>query len=354
MAPLILEFKKYPEKFVVRICLTGQHKQMLDPVNDFFGVAPDCNLELMQQNQTLTSLTSRCLLALDPLLIKFEPDILFVQGDTTTVLAAALAAYYRKIPVAHLEAGLRSGDKYSPFPEELNRKITSQIAEYHFAPTARAADNLKMENITKNVYVVGNTVIDALHLGLKIIRDQGEEKYRDYFSFLDLSKKIVLVTGHRRESFGEGFDNICNAIRKVAKNCNNIEIVYPVHMNPNVREPVSKTLTGIQNIHLIEPLDYPYLLWLMEKCSFVLTDSGGIQEEAPALGKPVLVMRTVTERVEGIEAGTAKLVGTNVERIYAAVMQLLTDESEYEKMAKAINPYGNGDTSRSILKVVME
>jgi UDP-N-acetylglucosamine 2-epimerase (non-hydrolysing) len=254
--------------------------------------------------------------------------------------------------VAHLEAGLRSGDRYSPFPEEINRKIAGQIAEYHFAPTKGAAENLAKEGIVKNVYTVGNTVIDALKLGLTLIAEHGEEEYEEIFRFLDFSKRIILVTGHRRESFGDGFDNICGAVKEISLAYPGVEIVYPMHLNPNVREPVNRILCGLPNVHLIEPLEYPSLIWLMAKSYFVLTDSGGIQEEAPALGKPVLVMRDVSERMEGVAAGTAKLVGTEKSVIFRESALLLEDKSVYEGMARAVNPYGDGKTSERIASIL--
>jgi UDP-N-acetylglucosamine 2-epimerase (non-hydrolysing) len=257
-----------------------------------------------------------------------------------------------KIPVAHLEAGLRSGNKYSPFPEEMDRKIAGHIATYHFAPTQLAVENLRRENITENVYLVGNTVIDALHLGLTIIKQQDESKYKQYFSYLDFTKRIILVTGHRRESFGDGFENICHAIVDIASGYSDVQFVYPMHFNPHVREPVNRILSHINNVFLVGPLDYPYLIWLMEKCYFVLTDSGGIQEEAPALGKPVLVMRDVTERQEGVDAGTAKLVGTQYNNLVASMKELLDNKEAYSKMANAVNPYGDGTTSKKIVEIV--
>ncbi len=354
MAPLIKDFRYYEDRFKVEICLTAQHREMLDQVNEFFDIKADYDLNLMEPNQSLSDLTARCLTGLQSVLIDSKPDLVFVQGDTTTVLAGALAAFYGKIPIAHLEAGLRSENKYSPYPEEMNRKIASQLSDYHFAPTQAAADNLKNEGIVKNVYLVGNTVIDALHLGLSLIRSNGEDKYLRFFSFLDQSKKIILVTGHRRESFGEGFDNICLAIKEIAIQYKDIQIVYPVHLNPNVRKPVYNLLAGLPNIFLIDPLDYPYMIWLMNKTYFVLTDSGGIQEEAPALGKPVLVMRDVTERQEGISAGTALLVGTKKETIVNRMEQLLDDKTLYNKMNKAINPYGDGTASKKIVSILMD
>jgi UDP-N-acetylglucosamine 2-epimerase (non-hydrolysing) len=354
MAPLINELKNEDKCFKIEICLTGQHRQMLDSINDFFNIKGDFDLALMSNNQSIFDITSRCLLGLQNILESQNPDLIFVQGDTTTVMSAALSSFYKKIPIAHLEAGLRSGNKYSPFPEELNRIITGHIADYHFAPTQQAIENLASEGITKNVFLVGNTVIDALYMGLDIIKSEPSNVFMDFFSFLDFSKKIILVTGHRRESFGQGFDDICNAIKYLAENFKNIEIVYPVHLNPNVREPVNRKLSNIDNIHLIEPLDYPYLIWLMNKSFFVLTDSGGIQEEAPALGKPVLVMRDVTERIEGVQAGTAKLVGTNYTNIIEGASELLLNPSLYSNMSNSINPYGDGTASKKIVAILKD
>lgn len=354
MAPLIKEFQKRPQEFKVVICLTGQHRQMLDQINEFFGIKGDYDLNLMKPNQTLFDITSGCLLGLKDIIPEVKPDLVFVQGDTSTVFAGALASFFYKVPVAHLEAGLRSGEKYSPFPEEINRVLTGHIADYHFAPTPRAVNNLKTENIEKNVYMVGNTVIDALHLGLGIIKNSDETKYLQFFNYLDFSKKIILITGHRRENFGDGFEHICGAIGELAEKYKDVQFVYPMHFNPNVREPVNRILKGHDNVFLVEPLDYPYLIWLMEKCFFVLTDSGGIQEEAPALGKPVLVMREVTERQEGVEAGTAKLVGTDKNKIVENATRLFKDSSFYDSMANAVNPYGDGTTSAHIVKILKE
>lgn len=354
MAPLVKEFQKYPDEFKVVVCLTGQHRQMLDQINSFFGINGDYDLNLMKPNQTLFDIVSGCLVGLKDILEAEMPDLVFVQGDTSTVLAGALASYFYKIPVAHLEAGLRSGYKYSPFPEEGNRILTGHIADWHFAPTDRAVDNLRSEGIVKNVHKVGNTVIDALHLGLNLIKKTDESVYKKFFSFLDFSQKIILVTGHRRESFGDGFEHICKAIADIADTRHDVQIVYPMHFNPNVREPVMKFLSDKPNVHLIEPLDYPYLIWLMEKCFFVLTDSGGIQEEAPALGKPVLVMRNITERQEGVEAGTARLVGTDCKVIIDNAKLLLDNSDEYAKMANAVNPYGDGTTSEQIVGILRD
>lgn len=354
MAPLIKEFQKNSNDFNVIICLTGQHRQMLDQINSFFDIKGDYDLNLMKPNQTLFDIVSGCLLGLKEILEKEQPDLVFVQGDTSTVLAGALAAYFYKIPVAHLEAGLRSGDKYAPFPEEGNRILTGHIADWHFAPTDRAVTNLKNEGIVNNIYKVGNTVIDALHLGLQLIKKSNEQDYKQFFNFLDFSKKIILITGHRRENFGDGFENICKAIAYEADNHLDVQFVYPMHFNPNVRGPVTKYLSEKRNVFLIEPLDYPMLIYIMEKSFFVLTDSGGIQEEAPALGKPVLVMRDVTERQEGVEAGTAKLVGTNSKIIIDNMELLFNNTTEYEKMANAVNPYGDGTTSKQIVKILTE
>ncbi len=351
MAPLIKTFQTDATVETI-ICVTGQHKEMLYQVLGFFEIVPDYDLELMQPNQTIYDITSRALLGLKPILDNEKPDLIFVQGDTTTAFVGALAGYYNQIKVAHIEAGLRSGNMYSPFPEEGNRILAGHLATYHFAPTNRAVGNLKKEGITQNVFNVGNTVIDALLLGLAILKKSNTSDIEKLFSGIDLSKRIILVTGHRRESFGKPFENMVAAIKEMATKYKDIEIIYPVHLNPNVRGIVNKELSTTSNIHLIEPLDYPALIWLMEKSYFVLTDSGGIQEEAPTLGKPVLVMREVTERQEGIEAGTAKLVGTNKEVILKEAFELLDNKEAYNKMAKAVNPYGEGTTSKQVLEII--
>lgn len=352
MAPLVKSFKAADDSFVTGVCITAQHREMLDQVLDFFNIVPDYDLNLMKPGQTLSQITSRVLLELEPVFSDFKPDLIFVQGDTTTVMTGALAAFYKQIPIAHLEAGLRTGNKFSPFPEEINRVLTGHMADWHFAPTDRAVQNLDREGITKQVHQVGNTVIDALLLGLSLIEEKGDQEYRDFFRSIDLDKKIILVTGHRRESFGKPFEEMCDAMATLAREYPKAELVYPVHLNPNVREPVQRLLGDIENIHLIEPLDYPYLIWLMNKSFLVLTDSGGIQEEAPTLGKPVLVMRDVTERQEGVDAGTAKLVGTNKDKILSEARKLLDDPSEYKKMANAVNPYGDGTTSQRIVDIL--
>lgn len=351
MAPLIKTFEKYPENFETKICVTSQHREMLDQVLTFFQIKPDYDLNIMKPNQTLFDITILGLKGLEPVLEKEQPEVIFVQGDTTTAFIGALAGYYKKIKVAHLEAGLRSGNKYSPFPEEINRILAGHIADFHFAPTAKAEENLENEGIRENIFVVGNTVIDALFLGLKIIgNDQLEQNYYHEFPQINFRKKIILVTGHRRESFGDPFLNICEALKEIALT-EEVEIIYPVHLNPNVRKPVFEILKDVKNVYLIEPLAYPYLIWLMNKAYLVLTDSGGIQEEAPSLGKPVLVMREVTERTEGIASGTALLVGTDKEKIITETKKLLKNSAEYEKMAKATNPYGDGTTSQKIVEL---
>lgn len=348
MAPLVRAFASLTDRFDVRVCLTGQHRQMLDQVMDFFDLKADYDLNLMLPNQTLFDITANALKGLEPVLEDFQPDGVFVQGDTTTAFAGALAAFYKKVKVLHLEAGLRSGQKYSPFPEEINRILAGHIADFHFAPTPQAQQNLHSEGIKENVWVVGNTVIDALLLGLDLIKSRGEQPYQEKFSFLKPGLRTILVTGHRRESFGKPFEAICNAINTLVNEFDDVQVVYPVHLNPNVREVVFKTLAGNDRIHLIEPLDYPYLIWLMSQSYLVLTDSGGIQEEAPSLGKPVLVMREVTERIEGIQAGTALLVGTDEEKILTEARKLLTSQEAYAQMSNATNPYGDGTTSAMI------
>jgi len=354
IAPLVKKFKKNTNLFETKVCITSQHRVMLDQVMDFFKIKADYDLNIMKPDQTLFDVTIESLKGLQKILNEYEPDLIFIQGDTTTVLAGALAGFYKRIDVAHLEAGLRSGNKYSPYPEEINRTLASHLAAFHFAPTKKAKKNLLKEQITKNVWEVGNTVIDALLLGLKIIKENGEDKYEKYFNFIDFSKRIILVTCHRRESFGKPFEQMCDAMKTIGNNNIDVQIVYPVHLNPNVRKPVNKFLKGNKQIHLIEPLDYQYLIWLMNRSYLVLTDSGGIQEEAPALGKPVLVMRDVTERQEGIDAGTAKLVGTDRNKIINETQNMLDNHTEYKKMATAVNPYGVGDSSEKIVKILTE
>jgi len=359
LAPLILKMQK-DSFFKIKVCITAQHREMLDQILYFFNIKPDYDLDLMQPNQTLFDITAKALKGLESVLKDCAPDLIFVQGDTTSVLAGALAGFYSKIKVAHLEAGLRSGDKLSPFPEEINRILAGHIADYHFAPTKASCENLYKENITNNVYMVGNTVIDALLIAKQLISERKLDN--DFISFFEQSipnfgsvfenKRIVLLTGHRRENFGKPFENVCSAINAIAKKYPDVEIIYPVHLNPNVREPVYRLLKNFSNIHLLEPLDYPKMIWLLSKSYIVLTDSGGIQEEAPSLNKPVLVLRDVTERMEGVLAGTAKLVGTDYDRIVSNVSQLLDEEDAYNAMVKSINPYGQGETSDQVIAIL--
>jgi UDP-N-acetylglucosamine 2-epimerase (non-hydrolysing) len=351
LAPVIKEFKRH-SYFETQVCVTAQHREMMDRVNEFFEITPDFDLDLMTPNQTLEGITAAVLSQLEPVLSQFRPHVVFVQGDTSTVLSGSLAAFYRRIEIAHVEAGLRSYNNYSPFPEEMNRRLTSALATYHFAPTEKARFNLEKENITKNVSVVGNTVIDALVMALEKVKADEQSGYLKNFEFLDFGKKILLVTGHRRESFGKPFEEICGALKEVAEACPDVQIVYPVHLNPNVQKPVHEILSNLSNVFLIRPLDYPLLVWLLEKCYLVLTDSGGIQEEAPSLGKPVLVMREVTERTEGIEAGVSRLVGVRKDAIVQGTMALLHSKEEYEAISEKANPYGDGHSSEKIERIM--
>lgn len=353
LIPIYNELKKFPEIFDTKICISSQHKEMLWDMLNFFEITPDYDLDIMSPNQTLFDITSKILLRINAVLNEFQPNLIITQGDTTTTFVASLAGFYSKIKVAHIEAGLRSFDKFSPYPEEINRVLTSRLADYHFAPTQKAVENLHSENIRENTYLVGNTIIDTLFITLSIIEKYHDE-YNTKFSFLDENKKMILVTGHRRESFGQPFRNICNAIRKIASHYPEIQIVYPVHLNPNVQAPVNEILSGVENVYLIEPQKYPEFVWLMSRSSIILTDSGGVQEEAPSLGKPVLVMRDVTERTEGIEAGTARLVGTAENVIYENVANLLENSVEYNKMANAQNPYGDGSSSQKIVEILRQ
>lgn len=355
MAPLVKEFEKNRDKFEMKVCVTAQHREMLDQVLNVFKIEPDYDLNLMKKGQDLYDITSRVLLEMKPVLEEYQPDVVLVHGDTTTGFASALAAYYKQIPVGHVEAGLRTGDIYSPFPEEMNRKLIGSIATYHFTPTEISAENLKKENINpKAIFITGNTVIDALHIVLNNIKINkslkeslnGQVKYAGYEI---KNKKFILVTGHRRENFGQGFINICEALKTIAKNNPDIDIVYPVHLNPNVRKPVNEVLKKIDNIFLIEPLEYEPFVYLMSNSYLVLTDSGGIQEEAPSLGKPVLVMRNTTERPEAVKEGTVELVGTDLGTIVKKVQNLLNDEKKYKKMSEAHNPYGDGKACKRII-----
>ena len=353
LAPVILAFREEPA-FETQVCVTAQHREMLDQVLRFFRITPDADLDLMQPGQSLFDVTANGLKGMESVLEFLRPDLVVVQGDTTTSFTGALAAFYKRIPVAHVEAGLRSGEKHSPFPEEMNRILAGHLADLHFAPTQRAAENLQRENVGGKVFTVGNTVIDALLLGLQRIRQEGDAGYAARFPWHRDGQRTVLITGHRRESFGAPFEEICQAIRDGAQRFRDVAFVYPVHLNPNVQAPVQRLLSDLPNVHLLEPLDYPDLLWLMDRCDIVLTDSGGIQEEAPALGKPVLVMRDVTERTEGIEAGTALLVGTDRNVIVRHLTELLSDARKYRAMAAAVNPYGDGKSSGRIVAAVKQ
>jgi UDP-N-acetylglucosamine 2-epimerase (non-hydrolysing) len=357
MAPVVEAFKNDHENFETLVTVTAQHRQMLDQVLELFKLVPDYDLNIMKPNQTLEELTGKLLLKITEVLKIVQPDLIFVQGDTTTTFVGALAAFYQKIPVAHIEAGLRTSNKYSPFPEEINRRMTSSISSFHFPPTLQSRDNLLHEGVgEERILVCGNTVIDALQtVAIKFEMDsQTQEKYfSDSFGLRFEHKKTLLVTGHRRESFGQGFENVCNAIRSIALS-NDIQIVYPVHLNPNVQEPVNRILGGIGNVHLIPPQDYVPFVYLMKCAHVILSDSGGVQEEAPSLGKPVLVMRDTTERQEGVESGTARLVGTDTQTIIDNVESLLNDPSEYDKMAQASNPYGDGKSSKYIHDFILD
>jgi UDP-N-acetylglucosamine 2-epimerase (non-hydrolysing) len=351
MAPLVHALARDPH-FEAKVCVTAQHREMLDQVLSLFSIVPDYDLNIMSPGQGLTDITCRILQGLRPVLEEFKPDVVLVHGDTTTTVAASLAAFYQRIPVGHVEAGLRTGDLYSPWPEEANRTLTGHLAVWHFAPTENSRQNLLRENLQdKRIFVTGNTVIDALFwVRDRVLTDESlHAGLSEQYPFLDASKKLILVTGHRRESFGRGFEQICHALAEIAAQDPDVQIVYPVHLNPNVSEPVNRILGHVDNVILIEPQDYLPFVWLMNRAWLILTDSGGIQEEAPSLGKPVLVMREMTERPEAVEAGTVRLVGTNRQRIVEEVTRLLRDEEEYEAMSRAHNPYGDGQACSRIL-----
>ena len=360
MCPLVKEFQKYPSDFETIVCVTGQHRKMLDQVLRIFDVAPDYDLNIMKQGQDLYDVTSRVLTGMRNVLDEVKPDVVLVHGDTTTSTAAALAAFYRQIPVGHVEAGLRTHNIYSPWPEEMNRQITGRIATYDFSPTPLSQQNLLNEGVSpEKIIITGNTVIDALQMVVARIKDdpslqtQLAEQLREAGYDVSRSKRLVLITGHRRENFGEGFLNICRAIRDLAKHYPDVDFVYPMHLNPNVRKPIHEVfgerLEDLGNLFFIEPLEYLDFVFLMEKSTLVLTDSGGIQEEAPGLGKPVLVMRDTTERPEALDAGTVKLVGTNYDKIVSGVSRLLEDKAVYDAMSHAVNPYGDGHACARIV-----
>lgn len=354
MAPLVKEFIKNNSFFETKVCVTAQHREMLDQVLDFFEIIPDYDLDLMKSNQNLYSLTSDIILGLKPILEAYKPDYVYVHGDTTTTMASAIAVFYSGAKICHVEAGLRTNNKLSPFPEEINRQVTGRMADYHFAPTIQAKQNLLNENIYDNsIVLTGNTVIDALlHSSEKVnaIENKEIEKLK---TIIDFSKKIILVTGHRRENHGQGFINICEALREIAQANKDVQIIYPVHLNPNVKEPVHRILGGIDSIHLFDPLAYPAFVWLMNQSYLIITDSGGVQEEAPSLGKPVLVMRDTTERPEAVDAGTVILVGTNKEKIVYECNNLIENIDRYKRMSALHNPYGDGKACQRIVEHII-
>ncbi|WP_017901565.1 non-hydrolyzing UDP-N-acetylglucosamine 2-epimerase [Pseudomonas asplenii] len=354
MAPVVkaLQAKAFVDS---RVCVTAQQREMLDQVLDVFGIVPDHDLDIMRPGQSLTDITTRIMQGIEPVLEAEKPDLVLVHGDTSTTFAVSLAAYYKRIPVGHVEAGLRTGNIYSPWPEEINRRLTGTIAAHHFAPTEAARSNLLREGTADtSICVTGNTVVDAL---LDVVqRFEADHalntRFEQQFGFLDSSRKLILVTGHRRESFGQGFENICMALRELASR-DDVEIVYPVHLNPNVQEPVGRILGGCPRVHLIAPLDYLPFVYLMKRCHLILTDSGGIQEEAPSLAKPVLLMRDTTERPEGVDAGAVRLVGTDISEIVTQTLRLLDSETEYQIMASAGNPYGDGLAAQRIVQRIL-
>jgi len=351
MAPLVLALRKEAE-FETKVVLTAQHREMLDQVMDFFEIKGDYDLNLMKPNQTLADITCNVLLGLKDIFVADKPDLVLVHGDTTTTMASSLAAYYHQIPVGHVEAGLRTFDIYSPFPEEINRQIAGVISNFHFAPTKTSEENLLKEGKDKNkISITGNTVIDALLIAKEKVTTSQSEGLKNTKAIFEpfLNKKVVLVTGHRRENFGQGFINICEALKEIALNFPEIQIIYPVHLNPNVQKPVNEILSGISNIKLISPLDYESFVYAMTNSYIILTDSGGVQEEAPSLGKPVLVMRNTTERPEAVDAGTVKLVGTDKEFIVSEATKLITDTKYYNSISQKINPYGDGLACKRII-----
>jgi len=355
MAPVVRELIE-AKHWEVKVCVTAQHRQMLDQVLSLFEIVPDFDLNLMKPGQDLTDVTCNVLTGMRDVFKQWMPDLVLVHGDTATAMAAALAAYYAKIPVGHVEAGLRTNDIYSPWPEEMNRRMVGRVAAYHFAPTEMARDNLLAEGCAPDtIFVTGNTVIDALLKVVERLQADAElnQQLAARFPFLEANKRLILVTGHRRENFGGGFESICKALRKIAER-GDVQVVYPVHLNPNVQEPVNRILSGCDNIHLIEPQDYLPFVYLMSRAYLLLTDSGGIQEEAPSLGKPVLVMRDTTERPEAVAAGTVELVGTDEARIFGMTTKLLDDAQEYQRMSRAHNPYGDGQAAQRINTILQE
>jgi len=356
LAPVIELLKRKRETFEFRICSTGQHKEMLEQVFNFFGIKPDYDLGLMTENQSLGNISSRILDNMSKVLDDSEPDVILIQGDTTTAFLTALAGFYRRIKVGHVEAGLRTYDKYNPFPEEVNRQLISRVTDFHFAPTKSALENLLKENIdSRNIVVTGNTIVDAILWSIKKISgNKNVIEKKEPFRNLDKGKKIILVTMHRRESFGKDIENVCSALKAISARYDNVRIVYPVHLNPNVRKPVFEMLGKTGNIKLIDPLDYESFLWLMKKSYFIITDSGGVQEEAPTLKKPVLVIRKKTERMESVDYGISKLVGTDTKNILDNVSGILDNEENYRKMISEMNPYGDGHASEKILDFLLK
>lgn len=357
MAPVVKELERYPDRFQSRVCVTAQHRRMLDQVLDLFHICPDHDLNIMRPGQDLWDITCNVLQGLKPILADERPDMVLVHGDTTTMMAAALAAYYCRIPVGHVEAGLRTRDKFAPFPEEVNRRVSGVLADVHFAPTEAARRNLVREGVTDGaIHVTGNTVVDALlTVAARIDNDPGlQSSLAGHFDFLNPDKRLILVTGHRRENFGDGFENICRALTDIATAFTDVEILYPVHLNPNVREPVRRLLgtNTPGNVHLVEPVDYLPFVYLMKRAHLIITDSGGVQEEAPSLGKPVLVMRDTTERPEAVAAGTVVLVGTDRERIVSETARLLNNDHDYRMMSRAHNPYGDGVAAGRIADIL--
>ena len=355
MAPLVHALEA-DSRFDAKVCVTAQHREMLDQVLELFDIEPDFDLNIMKPGQTLNDVTTAILLGLKPILMDFKPDVVLVHGDTATTFASALAAYYQQIKVGHIEAGLRTGNIYSPWPEEANRKLTSVITSYHFAPTAGSKENLLNEGVSEiDIAVTGNTVIDALFWVREKLKQDSSlaESLSSTFAYLDPNKKLILVTGHRRESFGGGFERICEALRQIAIKNPEVQVLYPVHLNPNVQDPVNRLLKDLDNVFLIEPQQYLAFCYLMDRASIILTDSGGIQEEAPSLGKPVLVMRETTERPEAVDAGTVRLVGTDVGLIVNQIDLLLSSSYEYQKMSVAHNPYGDGLACGRILEFLV-
>lgn len=353
MAPVVNALEASPH-FSAKVCVTGQHREMLDYVLSLFSISPDFDLDIMEKDQDLTDITCRVLSGLRSIFQTYKPDWILVHGDTTTTFTASLAAFYHKISVAHVEAGLRTGNIYSPWPEEINRRLTSSITRLHFAPTNTARKNLLDENIDNDrIIITGNTVIDSLmEIRQRIhLNNELQAKLEDSFSFIPSGKKIILITGHRRENFGQGFHDICTAIAQIAER-EDVHIIYPVHLNPKVQEPVYKLLSGLTSVSLISPMEYLPFVYLMERASIILTDSGGVQEEAPSLGKPVLVMRETTERPEAVQAGTVKLVGTNPSKIFACINALLDDKQLYNQMATSHNPYGDGHAAERIVSAL--